>query len=617
MTQIGKIRRSQVISTYGPGAIVDFRSLAGAPISAVSGGLDDWDERSVRKGLLNDQVIHEPRLEKKLGVEGFRTPPVGDEKTGRRDSKGRFEQQAREIPAMRFPNWLFCPTCDLLQHSRYWAQDPGKPELHRPQCSGRPGKPRKQYVVPVRFVVACENGHLGEFPWNAWCGHADGCTRKEPLKLVSEGAGLAGLYVVCTGCRGRKSMATAFSETSLERMGHKCSGRSPSLPKPAELCDRRPTVIQRGASNAYFPIVESAIDIPPWGDGFQEQLGDYWRRLTRMADRSKIPVLVEEEIMEDWYGTPMSAAQMVAKIELRLRLLDELDTDNLRFEEYAHLTSGETDIGGGELPSFQIHPEAVAPGLSGFIHHLVRVERLREVRALKGFTRLTPFEGGQHDRKMAPLSSQPRKWLPAVEVFGEGIFIGLNETTLAGWEDRIEVQSRIARLRADVERAWHERNGPDVPPPVQITPRLILIHSLAHAFIKRLALDCGYSSSSVRERLYVGGGSQPMCGFLVYTSAPDSDGTLGGLSREGRSERAAKTLLQAIHDTEWCFSDPLCSEGINSLSDGANLAACHCCSFLPETACEYFNKYLDRALLSGPANDPGLGFFADLLLEGE
>ncbi|WP_198672157.1 Zn-binding domain-containing protein [Pseudogemmobacter bohemicus] len=131
----------------------------------------------------------------------------------------------------------------------------------------------------------------------------------------------------------------------------------------------------------------------------------------------------------------------------------------------------------------------------------------------------------------------------------------------------------------------------------------MLIHTLCHAVIDRLALDCGYSGSSVRERLYAGAEGSDMAGFLIYTSAPGADGTLGGLSREGRSDRFGATLRKAVADTRWCSSDPLCSDGLAALFDSGNHAACHACAFLPETACEHFNQYLDRAFVTGRPED--------------
>ncbi len=613
MPEIGKIRRSQVISTYGPGAIIDFRSPLGAPVSAVSGGLEDWEALAIRKGLANDQVIYEPRLQHKLQVDGFRLPPVGKEYTGGKDKTGRLAERDRQIAALRFPNWHVCPNCEVLQPTAQWRQDPGTDELSCPACSGKPGGPPRQFVVPVRFVVACENGHLSEFPWKSWCEHKEGCDRSKPLSLVSSGAGLGKLAVRCDGCGGQKSMGSALSKTALTRIGHSCSGQSPWLPKLPEACDCVPMAIQRGASNAYFPIVESAIDIPPWGDSFQEALGNHWRQLTKLDDRSQIRDFVKNYIMDDWVDVHLSLDDMVARITLRLDLIKHTNTENLRIEEYAHLTAGQLSEVEADRTSFQIRPEAIPQRWDGMLAHVVRVERLREVRALKGFSRLTPFMAEVQGRKMAPLSMQPRKWLPAVEVFGEGIFLAFNETALQAWESQPAVLLRIATLRAAALREWKARNGEVLPMPTELSARFLLLHTLSHAFIRRLSLDCGYSSASVRERLYVGAGDQPMAGFLVYTSAPDSDGTLGGLSRQGRSDRAGATLMQAIRDMEWCASDPLCSSGINALSDYSNLAACHCCSFLPETACEHFNHYLDRALLVGLPDDPDLGFFTDSL----
>ena len=610
---IGSIRRSQIISTYGPGAIIDFRTSKGAPVSAISSGLDAWDDRSIRKGLLNKQKIFEPRLQKKLQVDGFRLPPVGDEPTGKRDAKGRPIMRPRQVPAVRFPHWHFCPSCDLLKNSRLWNNDMNQDGLYCSACSGLTGKPEKVFVVPVRFVVACENGHLEEFPWERWCEHTDDCKRAKSLKLVSRGSGLRGLFVTCTDCGGSRSLQGAFSQHALKEIGHKCSGKSPWLSDIREDCTQDPRVIQRGASNAYFSIVESAIDIPPWGDEFQESLGDHWKAITKSLDNpSVLPMYVENYIMDDWYG-PETFEELLAKIKMRLNLISEIDTENLRLEEHAHLTSGQATNSQGETPSFQIHPEMIPELFNDHLQHLVRVERLREVRVLTGFTRLTAMSGENAEREKGRLSSKPKNWLPAVEVFGEGIFIGLDQTRLSKWESLPKVIARAKVLEDIAKKEWIERNGEESVFPFDISPRYVLIHTLAHAFINELALECGYSSSSIRERLYVGEQGSSMCGFLVYTSAPDADGTLGGLSRQGRSPRMATTLQRAIRGLEWCSSDPLCSDGLASFSDSSNLAACHTCSFLPETSCETFNKYLDRNLVVGTIADPELGFFNQIL----
>jgi len=615
MSGIGKIRRSQVITTYGPGAIIDFRSPAGAPISAVSGGLDHWDKWSIRKGLQNEQKISEPRLEKKLGVKGFRAPPVGTELTGRRDQKGYPEARECQLPSFRFPNWHFCPTCDLLQETSRWANEPSKPELYCSACSGKPGGPRRQFVVPVRFVVACDNGHLEDFPWSRWCEHKEECTRKGSLKLKSKGAGLSGLRVECSECGGGRSMTGAFGANAIRSLGHSCGGKRPWLTTDSEVCDRVPQVIQRGASNAYFPIIESALSIPGWGELFEDLLGDHWDRIQNLADPAQLPRYVSEQIFEDdWYGDETSAEELLRKINLRLALKDKGDEDDLLFEEYAHLMAGLEFEPSGEREDFSVVHEQVPDDLSDLIDVIARVERLREVRVLTGFTRLTPLEGGEEGRNVAPLGTGLNKWLPASEVFGEGIFIALREDALKAWEQEYASSDRAKDFAVRLHAAWKQRNnGEDRPLPHPVSPRLLLIHTLAHAYIKRLSLNCGYSAASLRERLYVSDGQHPMAGFLIYTSAPDSDGTMGGLAREGKSDKVHQTLIQAVQDTEWCSADPLCSEGFNALSDENSLAACHACSFMPETSCELFNRYLDRAAVSGLPDSPELGYFNMLL----
>lgn len=606
MTQIGKIRRSQVISTYGPGAIIDFRSPAGAPLSAVSGGLEMWEEAR----LDNRQRIHEVRLQASLGVDFFHPPPIGSYRTGQKDEKGRMIYVDRELPAVRFPEWYFCPTCDRLSHARDWNSEIGKADLWCPECSGKKGMPKRQYAVPVRLVVACEAGHLDEFPWDRWVGHAEGCKRHE-LKLVAKAAGLAGLHVICTSCGAEKSLAKAYGRHALERIGHTCSSRRPWLPNSrAQTCASTAVVIQRGASNAYFPIVESAISIPPFSDEFTEFIRQeqFWKSFKALSDLSQLRGAMKDlELQDEWTGRPMTNKEMELQIRAILERENENPDTDLRAEEYAQFVAPPGS--GVRDHNFKIVPETVPPRLVGLLGNLVRVERLREVRALRGFTRITPDGQEKAAREPAPLAATRNNWLPAVEVFGEGIFVTLDPGRLRDWEQRPAVLARVATLNDQLQQAANERDAAP-PPPWPLSARHILVHTLCHAVIERLSLDCGYSSSSVRERLYVGPAGSEMAGFLVYTSAPGSDGTLGGLSREGRPERFEATFLQAVEDTRWCSADPLCSDGLASLFDSGNLAACHSCCFLPETSCEHFNLYLDRAFVTDSADAPDLAFFS-------
>jgi hypothetical protein len=131
--------------------------------------------------------------------------------------------------------------------------------------------------------------------------------------------------------------------------------------------------------------------------------------------------------------------------------------------------------------------------------------------------------------------------------------------------------------------------------------RFVFLHSLAHSLIRQIVLDCGYTSASLRERLYCRWGNDhggPMVGILIYTAAPDSEGTLGGLMELGSPASLSRHLQQALESMKLCASDPLCSEHAPS-SDGRGIhgACCHACLFAPETSCERGNRYLDRSAL--------------------
>ena len=206
-------------------------------------------------------------------------------------------------------------------------------------------------------------------------------------------------------------------------------------------------------------------------------------------------------------------------------------------------------------------------------------------------------------------------WLPAVENRGDGIFIQLQLDRVRKWETTGAVVNRVATIRAAYEEAWKDRGRPGAPPNV-VTPRLLLTHSLAHALIRQLSLSCGYTSASLRERLYVDvGPTWEMAGLLIFTSSPDADGTLGGLARQGENANIVRVFEDALSSMTWCSSDPLCIEGMHARSEPANGAACHACLLAAETSCEEFNTFLDRALLVGTPAQPQLGFFEEYLRE--
>lgn len=602
--ELGPLRRSAAATTFGPGAVVDFRA-GEATVSAVIAGLEEWDQNFPPRGMLHPQAIREERLQKKLNVRGFRLPPVRD--------PAKDSDAERALVAVRFPSWLQCPQCDRIGPEARWNYEPGRAGRICQDCTNKAPSRENVFVIPVRFVMACEAGHLDEFPWHAWVGHREACTNRAGLlRLRSEQAGLAGLILSCPKCNARRSMDGIFSKETWHRFSN-CRGRRPWLATAPETCTHKPRAVQRGASNLYFPVIESALSIPPWSDRLQEALGVHWDTIVRTDAEDRVQyirILAKADLAAVLQELQLSPEQLAAEVERRLGAQDTIDTDNLRLEEYRQFTSG-VQVQGLDR-EFEIKPQPVPTHLKRWFSRLVKVARLREVRALTGFTRIQP-PGDSADVNIAPLSvTQGMEWLPAIEVRGEGIFLEFAAGELTAWETRPDVVTRASEIQARWIREWEERHGAGSTPPRDITPRFLLVHTFAHALMRQLTLDCGYSSTALRERLYVDDGTAAMAGVLIYTATTDDDGTLGGLQREGDPARIERSIRSAITSQTWCSSDPLCIENVLSGDDGLSLAACHSCVLSPETSCEEFNRFLDRATLVGTPADSTAGYFAGL-----
>jgi hypothetical protein len=136
-------------------------------------------------------------------------------------------------------------------------------------------------------------------------------------------------------------------------------------------------------------------------------------------------------------------------------------------------------------------------------------------------------------------------------------------------------------------------------PPSPLTPRFILLHTLAHLLIRRLEAEAGYPAASIRERIYCAGGKQPMTGVLVYVAVPDIAGSLGGLAELAQPERFIKLLVSVFDHADWCSLDPVCAEHEGQGPSQLNRSACHACALVPEPSCQFGNLLLDRVCVAG------------------
>jgi hypothetical protein len=594
-----KLRRSALVGVYGPGAIIDIRAEgSGVPISALISGLESWDESAKSKGVLHPQFIHEQRLEKLLHVSGFRLPPI------RLDTD---KSQYDILPIIRFPKWMQCPQCHRIGTREIWGITTGRPEVKCTRCSEEGAE---VFVVPVRFIVACEGGHLDDFPWKMWAS----CKCLSPkLYLETTGPGLAGKMVRCKepGCQGTpRSLDGVFGKDTLGNMKLSCRGLRPWLAVAPETCTHVPRVLQRGASNVYWGKILSALDIPPFSTDLSGIFGQFWPRL---KDKSpdKWPALIELLELDKETGLPVE--QLLAKLGAWKKALEQDPEEPLEWKEYQQFEEAcSNDVQQGE---FNVKTEPPPANLCGWLSGVGLAYRLREVRTMVGFTRIKPPSGpfASIQSKLCHLSAEKKNWLPGIELRGEGVFIRLDTNKLKRWEALDTVKNRTAMLKRKLEQDKYDDD--EVLP--DCSPRFLLLHSFAHALMRQLSLECGYSSSSLVERIYAGQGQYEMAGILIHTGSVDSEGTLGGLVRQGKQNLLGTTIINAISAMAWCSSDPLCISGAATLSSPRNAAACHACLLVPETSCQHFNVLLDRALLIGtPGDKPEdkeLGFFYDLL----
>jgi hypothetical protein len=548
--------------------------------SYIVAGLEEWKVNRA-------QQTHEPRLQRALGVSELYLPPA--------------ESPYYGAALRRFPNFYSCQRCTLLQP---YGRFGGKGSTCA--CGGS--------LIPSRFVLACEDGHLGDFPYWAWVhrGAQDATPCKKDLRMITTGrtASLRSIEIVC-GCGRRASMQGAFRRNELRKLHIRCSGGRPWLSGDQGVagCTKAPRTMQRGSSAAWFGVVRSSLAIPPWSAKVQQSIDSRYTMWRGESDA----VIARQAENAGLISGKVTVQHIIDAVRRRERLeepgpSDEADLDmNLKAEEYeqlcAPINADEIDEG----DDFECRPIDGDPPLPE-VSQVMLVTRLREVRVLQSFTRVEPPSAADPAARRAPLSAGELNWLPAMEVAGEGVFLRLSEERLRAWEAQPEVRARAKQIIDNYEKLLARRaeaSGRPAPPS-RVTARSILIHTLAHVLINEWSLDSGYSASAMRERLYTDEG---MAGLLIYTATSDSAGSLGGIVRQGEPARLHRTLTSALKRAMWCSADPLCMESGAGGSDGLNLAACHVCSLLPETSCEHNNTLLDRGLLIGWPEQP-MGFFS-------
>lgn len=602
-------RLSQLISTFGPGAMIDLPTR-----SVVVGGLEQWDMKGNSFATLPEPRLT-MRLEQILKEQGrldpaanlsLRTPPI---------SSNTRDGIPNGVAAPVFPTWFIC---EQVETSVSGAVTARRRRLVRWQDLDSTGRRRFQFddgrksdVTPIRFVCACDKGHLQDIDWR-WVVHgAVSC--HEPMWVEEKGtsADPADTNIIC-GCGRHLSLQDTFQPG---RLG-KCRGERPwLLDKDPEGCGDNLKLLTRTATNTYFPQVHTVISLP----AEENELSQLVEELS--GDLSGVHSI--QDVGQAKRFNPKVAASLGpysdSDIFERLqRIREGAKTDASRspkLAEFDTFASGNAEIGVNH-PSAKLYAQTLPRtvwadptagiDLSG-IKNLVAVHRLREVSCLYGFTRFeaapTGADGDIEDVQLsvrgAPIS-RDADWLPAIEQFGEGVFIHFDEAAIKRWLLTEATGLQNQKLLIGYNH-WQKRFAGKAPA-YPGTP-YVLLHSISHALMAEIALDCGYPASSLKERVYAlssqkSGAEFERCGILLYTASVGAQGTLGGLV--ATAPRFAQILSNAIDRLRICSNDPVCADHEPDDRSGDRAthgAACHGCLLVAETSCEIKNLFLDRSLL--------------------
>ena len=670
--KVGSARPTTLLYTYGPGAIIDLPHFTVMPT-----GLDDW-ERIWRRRAAAPVTVHAPRLletvQLMLGhqVSELRHFPWQSPQPG-----ARRDGDDLGVPARVFPQWMRCTGCDLLAPlgrfvNGYHNTHPFRPDqavFEHIDCPGRPTRAaaaqgrrgakgtakrrgrRRSSCVPARYLIVCPSGHLDEFPYDWWVHEGAHCPKAAHPELAMSDTSQRGAtaFISCRACGARRGMSQALGEEGRQRLP-RCRGRHPHLGIFTEGgCQAEPRVMLVGASNLWFATTQSIIDMPRLDPAEVER--DRAAALGRALGEDRADVgenvgmarmLLKRGDAEAVRLLDLSDAELIDLLrrlavpaeseDERLRRREEWNPVDLLVPEWNYLK---------QEPSGERHEDpasglVVSPrkrgALPGGIDRVIAVDRLRKVNAILGFTRIDDFD--RIDDTGARLVHLVRggrpTWVPATEDRGEGIFLQFNEEAVSDWEARVLASplwtAHRKAHRRNVERRFSETAKQINPDERFVPPRYWLVHTLAHALIREMAMSSGYGAASISERVYAwtATGSRPAAaGMLLTTTASDSDGTLGGLVALSEPDRLAQVVDAALTGMMRCSSDPVCAKRVpQDPEDFLHGAACHCCTMVSETSCERANRFLDRRFViplpdtdggtgAGTGSNRDLAFFSD------
>lgn len=643
--KVGSARPSSLMYTYGPGAIVDLPNFTVMPT-----GYEAWDyvwrrvenEQGVLPAILAPKLLADVRGQLGPQVEQLRPFPYLPE-------SGVYSTDGVHlgVPAVMFPQWYRCTACDLLAplgRFSYRNTNPYRPDeavIEHDHCPKKNAGKGNARVVPARYLLACTNGHLDEFPYELWVHGGVPCPKAEaPILHMSEStmARGASATIECWSCMGAKEPGKPLSRGMNEAQGRpgreklpRCRGRRPHLVDfdPAG-CACESHLLLVGASNLWFPLLSSVIVLPTTpaerADALVDALRAHGEKVGKYADQ---PDILRDVLEGKIPLAGVSDADLRAAISAALALaaptaseLEPTPTNwlDLMTPEWELLTR---PLAGGRHEDAEsgltLRTRELDSDLPDAVASVVAVERLRKATALLGFTRIDEMDRiDDLMQRRAPISVGDPRWVVATLDRGEGVFLTLDEQRVASWEKRVLASDLwTAHQQAHALNFANRQSDTagEIAPGARLRPpRYWLLHTLSHALLREMAMSSGYGAASISERIYAwkADGTHPAAaGVLLLTTSSDSDGTLGGLVALSEPDALARLVRDALRKALRCSADPVCAHRTPiAPEDFLHGAACHCCSMASETSCERANRFLDRRfLVSLPGPHAHLAFF--------
>lgn len=636
-SKVGSLRPSALLYTSGIGATVDLPR-----ISVMPSGLDSWQRYYDRRAGGADVII-EPRLlelvRAYLGnqVDQLRKAPWAPELPG-----GAGDDAIDlGIPARVFPQWLRCTGCNQLapvNHQVFEFKNvlkyrPDQAQFVHKNCkgwdsgsrgtTGRKGK--EQAAVPARYLIACVNGHLDEFPYAAWVHRGQSCPNAPiPSLRMREWKSNIGpdVQIVCLSCDARRGMLEATGPKAAEKLPQ-CRGRHPHLDAFYK-CDQQGKLMMLGAANQWFASTVGLLGLPREESATSEDLLPHLEGLppnitatatsrdSLTAFRMLVTTIAQTDVFEKTTDDALWDALQMLKAGKSSSSSKAASTDPIDIlqPEWLVLTDEVKYTKHSGAVDFRALRRDVPDTLRPLVTEVVAIEKLKKVNAFVGFTRIDALDRIDDSKsRVAPLVQKGwPSWVPATEDRGEGFFLQFDETAVLEWEERVidlPIWETFRNAHAlNFRRRTSKTSDSTIDPDTRFpAPRYWAVHTLSHLLIREAAMSSGYGSASLTERIYAwreDGNRPAAAGLLITTTASDSEGTLGGLVDLSRPERLEALVHEAIRRGDRCSSDPVCSHRRpRGKEDFLHGAACHFCLFVSETSCERTNRFLDRRMLLG------------------